>query len=308
MFNIILDSGAFSAWTKKTVIDIDTYIAFIKKHLNTIDIAIALDVIPGSPNIPLTMQDRKDAAKQSWKNYKYMIKQGIPEEKVMPVFHQGEDEKWLKRMIKNCEYIGVSPANDKTTNQRINWLKNICNPHILESDGKAKVKFHGFAVTSFKLMQYIPWYSVDSSTWKVSAGRGSIILPKDLSNQSFKKGFFTFSISSKEKKEERKNLLFDVPSKREFDILPSYKKKLIINFIELNNYDLEKLRENMKERYAWNVRMFNQIEKYVYPIIHFASVDSPALEAVIKEKAKNILITNQFVNDKFIGKLKNANK
>lgn len=73
-------------------------------------------------------------------------------------------------------YIGLSPANDRTVTEKKIWL-NSCMPYVTDSEGKATIKFHGFAVTSFDLMRRYPWESIDSSTWAVAGGRGVAMVP-----------------------------------------------------------------------------------------------------------------------------------
>ena len=174
---LFLDSGAFSAWTQGVEINIQEYIQFCLEHLDIVDVIANLDVIPGRPYQRLTQKDIDDSAMQGWINYKKMRNAGIPREKLVHIFHQGEDMKWLRRMVKEMPYIGLSPANDKTTAQKVMWLDS-CMEHVTDKDGMPIVKFHGFAVTSLRLMLRYPWYSVDSTSWVVTGRLGSIYVPR----------------------------------------------------------------------------------------------------------------------------------
>jgi hypothetical protein len=175
---LMLDSGAFSAWTKKININLKQYCDWILEHVDYIDYVVNLDVIPGyfgQKNIPVSEVER--SAKQGWRNYEYMIRMGVPKEKLIHIFHQGEDFKWLKKMVAAMDYIGLSPANDRTTKQKIKWLDD-CMNHVIGDDGLPLVKFHGFAVTSLVIMLRYPWYSVDSASWVMTSRVGSITVPK----------------------------------------------------------------------------------------------------------------------------------
>ena len=82
-----------------------------------------------------------------------MIRSGLPKEKIMPVFHQNDKFEWLERYLNyGVEYLGISPANDKSSSSRMMWL-NECMKYICDKKGFPKVKIHGFAVTSFLLMK-----------------------------------------------------------------------------------------------------------------------------------------------------------
>lgn len=184
-----MDSGAFSAWSKGVSIDLDAYIAYCLEHVDAINYIVNLDVIPARPGqkkIPVVEIER--SAKQGWSNYKKMVNAGLPADKIIHVFHQNEDFKWLDRMVESgMPYIGLSPANDRTRHEKVIWLDQ-CMKHVLDKDGMPLVKFHGFAVTSFLIMKRYPWYSVDSSTWAVAGGRGETFIPV------FRDGAFIYSL------------------------------------------------------------------------------------------------------------------
>jgi len=172
---MIVDSGAFSAWNRGETIDIDKYIAFCHEffamnaqkftELNFVN----LDVIPGKQGQTITRELSEEAAKMSLQNYHYMKDKGV--KNIIPVYHQGEDIDWLKRILDTgADYIGVSPSNDKTTEQRAVWLDYVFK-YV-----PSHVRTHGFAVTSWRLMKWYPWFSVDSITYKFQAGMGSFKL------------------------------------------------------------------------------------------------------------------------------------
>ncbi len=174
---LILDSGAFSAWTKKVNIDIDEYADFCLANLDAIDHIVNLDVIPGAPGIRNTAKDIQNSVQKGWENYEHMLSRGIPKEKLIHIFHMDEDFEWLTRIADSMDYIGLSPANDRTTAQKIEWLDQ-CMEYICPGDGMPRVKFHGFAVTSIRIMKRFPWYSVDSTSWLMAAAMGFIYVPK----------------------------------------------------------------------------------------------------------------------------------
>jgi hypothetical protein len=178
---LMLDSGAYTAWTKKVSIDLDEYIAFIKEHQDLLFCYVNLDVIPGEPGKKRTQDDIEDSAAKSYKNLQYMKSYGL---KPVPVFHQGERFYWLKRMIDDGDsYIGISPMADLPMATVRPWLDKVFTL-ITTRDGKPIIDTHGFGVTSLDLLFRYPWTSCDSTSWALSAGFGNILVPR-LTNQKF---------------------------------------------------------------------------------------------------------------------------
>ena len=190
--NIILDSGAFSAWNRGKSIDIEEYIKYAHTMLSAKESnnkkihVVNLDVIPGRVgetkrlNAILgdatTLQANKEvienAAKKGFQNMKTFIANGITP---IHVYHQGEDIKWLDRMLHHTNYIGVSPANDMTTDSKRKWIYTVFE--YLHKTG-AKVDTHGFAVMVPELLRDLPWTSCDAISWRMIAATGSIVYPK----------------------------------------------------------------------------------------------------------------------------------
>ena len=183
---LICDSGAFTSWNlamkkkkegdpnwRNFLVDIDKYIEFIEKHKDVIWRYVNLDVIPGEQGQEPTEEQREQAAEEGFKNLMYMKSKGL---NPIHVFHQGEDMKWLDKMIVEgeCDYIGISPCNDYSTERKERWLDVIFRylqanyPHI---------KTHGFGVTSSRLVKRYPWYSTDSSSYSLTAAMGAILTP-----------------------------------------------------------------------------------------------------------------------------------
>jgi len=252
--NLILDSGAFSAWTKKTEINLDNYCNWCLENIDYIDYVVNLDVIPGSfgeKNLPQSEIDR--SAKKGWRNYEYMLSKGIPKEKLIHIFHQGEDYKWLEKMVAAMDYIGLSPANDRTTNQKIDWLDS-CMKYVTDDKGHPIVKFHGFAVTSLKLMMRYPWYSVDSTSWVMISRTGSVLVPKFRQNK-FIYNEKPWQVSVSEKSPNVKDA-----SKHITTFAPEA-KDVICNYFKSKGFTLEELASDYMKRDELNIIYYNDLEK-----------------------------------------------
>lgn len=168
----ILDSGAFSVWANGGSVDIEAYGAFAKRlrevlppeiELNVVN----LDVLPGKFGETPTMKEREDSAQKGWENMLYLESLGL---KVIHVYHQHEDLKWLDKIREHLPYIGISPANDCSMPQKLSFMDS-CYAKI-----KDTVKTHGFAVTSPDQLYRYPLFSADSSSWVAPGRYGKIPL------------------------------------------------------------------------------------------------------------------------------------
>jgi len=166
---LFLDSGAFSAWSRGVKIDIEEYISFIKKHSDVISIYANLDVIGGDSGVP-----GEETARRTLENQRIMEKAGLSP---LPVFHYGEPYEYLEKYVEEYDYIALGVAGNSGV-KLVPWLNECFSKYICDEDGLPKVKVHGFAVTSLKLMIMYPWFSVDSTSWVITSRMGSIFVPR----------------------------------------------------------------------------------------------------------------------------------
>lgn len=177
---LMLDSGAFSVWNKGSTINLEEYVSFCSEHPE-VSYYVALDIIPGRPGdkrgLLRNKAESEEGCLNGWKNYRRMTRE-LPKEKVIPVYHQNDDIRWLGKYLEHgSPYIGISPANDCTTLQRMKWMRGL-KGLLFDGAGRPVVKTHGFAVTSFALMRFWEWYSVDSASWKMCGVMGGVYLPQ----------------------------------------------------------------------------------------------------------------------------------
>jgi len=159
--DLFLDSGAYSAKTQGVKINISEYIQFIKDHQDILGAYANLDVIGNAAG--------------TWENQRTMEKAGLSP---LPVFHQGEDERYLKRYLKRYDYIALGGLVGSSTKVIEAWLSRIFKDYICDEKGWPIVKVHGFGLTSFPLLIRYPWYSVDSTSWVITGRLGSIHIPR----------------------------------------------------------------------------------------------------------------------------------
>ncbi len=167
---LILDSGAFTAWTKGKQVDLDQYIAFchrvLRRYAAASPICVNLDVIPGEFGRSSTEDERKRGMERSILNADRMRRHGVP---IMEVFHQ--DEPWdfldfLMERRRPGEVLGLSPRNDVAGIRRLEWMREVYAYMAQKLGGIQNVPpCHGLAATQVDMLRDCPLYSVDSSSW-----------------------------------------------------------------------------------------------------------------------------------------------
>lgn len=170
-----VDSGAYSAYTKGAVIDVDAYIDFVNTYDAGISVFAQLDVIPGKAGEPKTEEQMREAPIRSWKNYLYMRERVISVDKLLPTFHIGEDFKYLVQMLEftpKIAYIGLGGMVGNFSSVE-EWLDTVFR--IIKSSSNPNVKIHGFGMTSLKILKLYPFYSCDSTSWLMISANGGIM-------------------------------------------------------------------------------------------------------------------------------------
>lgn len=220
---IFLDSGAYSAWTKGVTIDIEEYARFQKEHADIIHMASVLDSI-GDPD-------------QTWLNQKRLEALGC---EVLPCYHYGEPLEVGHYYAENYPYITLGGMVGRGNGPLETWLDEVFTEVICDSDGYAKCKVHGFGLTSVPLMTRYPWYSVDSTSWVMTASYGSLVFPE------LKR---PVSISTKSPSRKDLGQHFSTMTKREQD----YIRELSARY----ELDLDAAALDFAPRYAMNLYAFH---------------------------------------------------
>lgn len=179
--NLFIDSGAFSAHTKGREVNVDKYIELVNSLDEHITIFAQLDKIPGEFGKPKTRKQCIEAPLMSWENYLYMRERVKSPDKLLPIFHQNEDFDWLLNMLettfdgKHIPYIGVSPANDRSTKAKNEWFETVFR--LIAQSSNPKVKTHAFGMTSLPVLERYPFTSADSTSWIMTGANGGIMTP-----------------------------------------------------------------------------------------------------------------------------------
>ena len=138
---LFLDSGAFSAWRRGSIINIKEYMAFIREYEKYLGVYANLDVIGDD--------------KATMDNQRIMESEGL---KPLPTYHRSEDEYYLERYLETHSHIALGGMVGDTPTVLADWLDRVWDNYLLRSDGTPKVKVHGFGVTSLRILKRYPWY------------------------------------------------------------------------------------------------------------------------------------------------------
>jgi len=225
---IFLDSGAFSMFTKGIELDLREYAAYIKDSGDIIEVASVLDGI-GDPELTLT-------------NQKKLEDLGV---EVLPCFHYGEDPKYLQYYLENYDHITLGGMVPISTSDLRQWLDYIWEEYLTDQKGFPIVKVHGFGLTALDLMKRYPWYSVDSTSWVMTAMFGGIYW--DLGNGRETK--LTMSDQSPKKKWIGMH----------YDTLAPIEQDIVRQQIEDKGFDVEELRSIYWKRDLWNIQYFKDL-------------------------------------------------
>jgi hypothetical protein len=160
---VMLDSGAYTAYTQDKIIDLDNYSNFILTNKNYINTVVNLDVInPKDPEV---------AAEAGRENFLKLRDKGII---TVPVFHARERLNWLNLMLDDCSYIGLSGTSLVSPREDRQWHDLVWS-YITDSDGFPIADFHSFGNTSDRVLTTYPFKTADSCTWMISGCRAGRI-------------------------------------------------------------------------------------------------------------------------------------
>jgi len=243
---LLIDSGAHSAHTKGIKLDLEEYIGFVNDNINRLSLYVQVDKIPGVYLKPKTAKDFLEAPELSWENYLYMREKSADYNKLIPVFHQGEDFKWLENMCnyefangEHIPYIGLSPRGDVSLQAKYDFCAKCFS--VIQSSKNPKVKTHAFGATSLSMLERLPFTSADSTTWVLVSAFGQVWIPTGITGDSIDD---TVGVKLGVSKE---NIEHQTATQTYWEQRPEIKKKLD-DYFESIGTNIEKLSESHSER------------------------------------------------------------
>lgn len=174
MKEVMLDSGAFTAFTKGHKVSLDKLVAVyddtirkLSKNIKHVWL-INLDVIPGAYGRVADTTEVQAALDESDKNYKLLRKRYG--DRVLPVFHQTESMKRLEQVAAQNWFIGMGFRQDFAEEHRIRAAEAALNYTT-----KKGIVVHGLATTGYRMLKRAPFDTVDSATWLYVAAMGGVL-------------------------------------------------------------------------------------------------------------------------------------
>lgn len=229
---VFLDSGAFSAYTQGVEIDLPGYVDYIKRNSDIVhneDGVTCASVLDGIGD-PL----------KTWQNQQHMEHLGV---RPLPCFHYGEDERYLQWYIENYPYITLGGMVPISKPQLYHWLDRIWDEYLVDSTGHAKIKVHGFGLTTIDLMMRYPWYSVDSSSAIQIGNMGNILIP----------GYGTLAVS--DHSPGRKD------AGRHITTLPEEQRLGALRVIRDIGFNIDRLKDHYSSRWSFNCWAYGELNR-----------------------------------------------
>lgn len=234
---------SFDFADKKEVKDyLNTYIEFCHKYKTQCDPYVNLDIIFNP--------------EKTWENQKYMESHGL---QPLPVFHFGEDFKWLDKYVDNYPYIGISGLGSDI--QKKSYFQSFGDKVFKRlSQSKQMIKVHGFAATSFDLIKRYPWYSIDSTTWIKHAAYGSVMVPP---YENATGNFLYAAIPTIVRVSSRINVKQTRTKKGGSfrDTFTGKELETILHYFEVAGVEEGKLSESLFERCKANLHYYKQLQR-----------------------------------------------
>lgn len=258
---LLVDSGAHSAHTKGIKLDLEEYIGFANDHMDKITLYVQVDKIPGVYLMPKTSKDFLEAPELSWENYLYMRERSKDPDKLIPVFHMGEDVKWLRNMCdyrfpdgSHIPYIGLSPRGDVSLQAKYDFSAECFG--VIQSSTNPNIKTHAFGATSLEMLERLPYTSADSTTWVLVSAYGQVWMPGSIIGE-FNGVGIKLGVS-------KENISHPTATQTYWEQSPETKKKLD-DYFESIGTNIEKLSVSHSERALASAKYVqNWAENYEY--------------------------------------------
>ena len=150
--SVVLDSGAFTAWSQGKPVELARYAAYVQEHHVLFDWCASLDAIG-------------DAA-QSRRNW-LALRAAVPTAKIVPVFHEGEEPALLDEYVSAAPLVGLGRIEGRRSiDATFAWYDAVFNRH-------PEGRFHGFGNSAPETLEPYPFHSFDSSTWERDSAYGA---------------------------------------------------------------------------------------------------------------------------------------
>lgn len=258
---------------------IESYLSWCKKHKHIIFAIANLDLenLLGVEQIEV------------W-NRKYfepfMLETGIP---VCFIWHPCAGEKYWEKMCQRYPYVGFSWVSDEGAD-----LGEDFGMKMLRTAEKYKSVVHGMGMTRTSLLPRLPFYSVDSTSWKVGLRYGLLSIWNGLKVQQFKKE--DWDKKALKYIQGYKDIRLDYEKLKQDDMEETIKAN-VYAYIKAEAYAVERLKPKM----YWQKSDINKTS--FLEDIEFPSLDwcrGTTNFADYKKYAKNMNINAEYEDDSWV--------
>lgn len=218
--DLFLDSGAFTAKSMGKEISLGEYIDFIIEHQEKVTCYAGLDVIGDHVG--------------TQKNIDTMVKYGLMP---LPTFHYGEPYDVLLEYAK-FPYMALGGIV-RLARPAMYAFFDECWNYLVDGEGRARTKVHGFGLTVDEAMLRYPWFSVDSTTW-LNGGKFGILMHPTKRTRLFA------SSDSPYLKVINKHV----------ENIPKIEHDAFVAEFEKRGFKWEELKTDYKMRNTWNIIRF----------------------------------------------------
>lgn len=174
MREVMLDSGAFTAFMHGKQVNLDTLIAAYEDTIRKLSKSVKqiwlinLDVIAGEQGRVSTPAEMSKALADSDRNFKVLRKRFG--DRVLPVYHQTEPMSRLKEVVAQAPFVAMGFRQDLSEEFRI----RVAEEALQYAHSKGAL-VHGLATTGYRMLRRAPFDSVDSATWLYAAAMGKVM-------------------------------------------------------------------------------------------------------------------------------------
>jgi hypothetical protein len=160
---LLLDCGAYTAWTSGKPVDLDDYCRFLENPPVPLWRYFSLDVV-GDPD-------------QTWRNYQIMLQRGF---KPLPIFTPGESLERMEAYYETSDVVGFGGLNAMKAGRKHNYVRTV----MQHARGR---KVHLLGYTTLEHLKALRPYMCDASSWESGAryamlnlylGRGRVVMLK----------------------------------------------------------------------------------------------------------------------------------
>lgn len=168
---LVLDSGAFTAYQNGEPIDLDAYTQFCHDHRHRFRFAFALDVIGDH--------------KQSLANYRTQRSQLGDDYPLVPTWHTSPDYRQFEELADLTDYVAIGGAV-AYRNRRNALGRIVLGAHRIAQ--RKKTRLHALGMSG-QVATRFPWESADSASWKIPQRRPlTYLASRDGTMASYKYG------------------------------------------------------------------------------------------------------------------------